>query len=317
MKTSDTPRSGKLGHRVAYRSRFGQCERRHVRPRSNPTAAQLRANATLGDVSELCNELSDEQVARWSAAAKTVQSKPRNGQSGPLTWQMLFIQLNRNQRLLGLPLLFDPPVRPTFSPCPVGDLHIARAHGKPILKLDVPNLPPVTSWFTPPAPTAVVGATATSSPTSARCPPRLPARVTSPNSTPPSSVPPAPAPGSLSKPSSKSMVGAASKDTIRICLVFRGLALRTDTAPLPGRSAVPPAFGLVAALTQPQPSLDAASMQPRPSIDFNQAGSTLSQSRVKPESSPSQARVKPESRCVTGASEVRSSLRHGSDFWVE
>lgn len=141
MKTSGTPKSGKLGNRVAYTSRFGQCERRHVRPRSNPTAAQLRATAAFGHISKLWNTLSDEQAERWTRAAQTVHSKPRAGKSGPLTGQMFFNRLNRNQALLGLPLLLTPPAPPTFSTHTVGALHITRAHGKPVLKLEVPKLP--------------------------------------------------------------------------------------------------------------------------------------------------------------------------------
>ena len=44
MKTFDIPKSGKRGSVVAFKSRFGQCEREHTPSRKPRTAAQQRSH---------------------------------------------------------------------------------------------------------------------------------------------------------------------------------------------------------------------------------------------------------------------------------
>ena len=54
-------------------------------------------------------QLTVEVRAAWSAAAKEVQSRPRLGQSGPLTSQLLFVGLNCSKEQTGREMLWKPP----------------------------------------------------------------------------------------------------------------------------------------------------------------------------------------------------------------
>ena len=51
MKVIDTPRTGKIGNRVAYVSPFGQCFRALVPVKNPRTAAQIRARVAFGSSS--------------------------------------------------------------------------------------------------------------------------------------------------------------------------------------------------------------------------------------------------------------------------
>lgn len=141
MKVFDIPKSGKRGRIVAFKNRFGQCERAHTPPTKRRTAAQRRAQSAFGRASVGWNVLTEEQRDAWCVFAKTVRSHPRGGQSGPLTGQMLFIAINRNQAVLGLPPFVYPPERPTFGPNPVGALSITQGQDGVALKLSVAKVP--------------------------------------------------------------------------------------------------------------------------------------------------------------------------------
>ena len=141
MKVFDIPKSGKRGKTVAFKSRFGQCERTHVPPTKRPTAAQRRSQSAFGGASLGWNDLTDQQRDAWCELAKTVRSHPRGGQSGPLAGQNLFTAINRNQALLGLPPFVSPPQRPVFSPNPVKALTITQGGGGVALKLSVTAAP--------------------------------------------------------------------------------------------------------------------------------------------------------------------------------
>jgi hypothetical protein len=141
MKVHESPRSGKRGNVVAFRSRFGQCERAHNPLTKRPTAAQRRAQSDFADASLGWNTLTDEQREAWHAYGRKVRSHPRGGQSGPLTGQNLYILINRNQKLLGLPPLVYPPERPAFGPNPVSGLTITGSNGGVALTLSVANAP--------------------------------------------------------------------------------------------------------------------------------------------------------------------------------
>jgi hypothetical protein len=141
MKAHDIPKSGKRGRIVAFKSRFGQCEREHTRSTRPRTAAQRHAQSAFGGASLGWNDLTDEQRDAWRAAGKKVRSHPRGAQSGPLTGQNLFTAINRNQALLGLPPLVHPPERPVFGPNPVAALSIIQDRGEVALRLSVTAAP--------------------------------------------------------------------------------------------------------------------------------------------------------------------------------
>ena len=119
MKAYDIPKSGKRGSVVAFKSRFGQCEREHTPSRKPRTAAQRRSQSDFGAASARWNYLTEDQRKAWRAYGRKVRSHPQGGQSGFLTGQMLYTAINRNQAALGLPPLDYPPERPEFGPNPV------------------------------------------------------------------------------------------------------------------------------------------------------------------------------------------------------
>ena len=94
MKILDSPKSGRWGDSVFYMRGNKQCRRRYVVPRDPRTAGQLRARAAFGAASKTWShsqELTEEQREAWRTEAAKVQSRPRLGQSGPLTGQQHFV----------------------------------------------------------------------------------------------------------------------------------------------------------------------------------------------------------------------------------
>ena len=141
MKAFDIPKSGKRGSVVAFKSRFGQCERKHTSSQTPRTAAQELSQSDFGAASAGWNYLTEEQRQAWRAYGRTVRSHPQGGQSGPLTGQMLYTAINRNQAAFGLPPLDYPPERPDFGPNPVVGFRIIVRRGRLALKLIVPKAP--------------------------------------------------------------------------------------------------------------------------------------------------------------------------------
>jgi hypothetical protein len=141
MKVQDIPKSGKRGVIVAFKSRFGQCERAYTPARKHPTDAQLDSASAFGKASLGWNDLTDDQRDAWRVFGKTVRSHPRGGESGPLTGQNLFTSINRNQALLGLPPFLYPPDRPTFDANPVTALTITQNGDSVSLNLTLASPP--------------------------------------------------------------------------------------------------------------------------------------------------------------------------------
>ncbi len=97
QKADGSLKSGRGGGYVYYMFHGRQCWRRHVVPKDPRTPPQLRSRAVFGAASKAWSEslrLTDEVRAAWYAAAEKVQSRPRLGQSGPLTGPQLFVGLN-------------------------------------------------------------------------------------------------------------------------------------------------------------------------------------------------------------------------------
>ena len=141
MKAYDIPKSGKRGSVVAFKSRFGQVEREHTPSRKPRTAAQLRSQSDFGAASAGWNYLTADQRRAWRDYGRKVRSHPQGAQSGPLTGQMLYTAINRNQAALGLPPLDYPPERPEFGPNPVVGFRITVRRGRLVLKLTVSKAP--------------------------------------------------------------------------------------------------------------------------------------------------------------------------------
>jgi hypothetical protein len=141
MKTFDIPKSGKLHKVVAFKSRFGQCERTHTKSAKPPTKAQCDSQAVFGKASSLLATFTDEQLDAWREAGKKVRSHPRGGQSGPLTAQNFLTAINSNQALIGLEPLLYPPERPVFAANPVNGFSITLGKRGIALKLSVAKTP--------------------------------------------------------------------------------------------------------------------------------------------------------------------------------
>jgi len=141
MKTLKTPQSGKLGTTVSFKNRYGQVERTHVIPVNRSTASQQRARSDFGRFSAHWRKLAEAQRQAWIRAGRQLPSRPRLGQSGPLTGCAYFIKVNGNLASIGLPMVVTPPERPTFSRNPVGALDITNIAGEVALKLSVAGTP--------------------------------------------------------------------------------------------------------------------------------------------------------------------------------
>jgi hypothetical protein len=86
--------------------------RRYVVPKDPHTLAQRRSRAAFGTASKAWSEnntLTQEQRDAWYAAAAKIKSRPRLGQSGPLTAQQHIVGSNSLKERWGLQLLLEPP----------------------------------------------------------------------------------------------------------------------------------------------------------------------------------------------------------------
>ena len=71
-----------------------QCRRRYVLPKDPKSPAQLRSRAAFGGASHYWShtlDFSEQERDAWEAAANQRQSRPRLGQSGPLTGQQHYV----------------------------------------------------------------------------------------------------------------------------------------------------------------------------------------------------------------------------------
>ena len=141
MKILDIPQSGKWGNSVSVRTRYGQSRRPLVIPKDPKTPAQLRSRATLGHVAPRWRGLTDEQRSAWTGGGRKVRSRPRLGQSGPLTGCQFYTMLNCNLASIGLQQVVLPTERPHFGANPVGQLVVTNAGGDIDLRLPVRGIP--------------------------------------------------------------------------------------------------------------------------------------------------------------------------------
>ena len=108
MNTSSVQLSGRDREWVYYMRGRKQCRRRYVVPRDPRSPAQMRARAALAAASRFwshCQDITDQERDAWEAVANRVQSRPRLGQSGPLTGQQYYVacQCAKNRRRRPIP----------------------------------------------------------------------------------------------------------------------------------------------------------------------------------------------------------------------
>ena len=141
MKILDIPQSGKRGLTVSQGGRNGQISRSLVIPANPQTDAQMRVRNFLGNVAAKWSTLTQAQRNAWTAEAKQHQSRPRLGQSGPLTGLQLYAKINCNLLIIGGAEVDTPPQAPQFGVLPVSGLAITNTGGVVTLKLTTTDSP--------------------------------------------------------------------------------------------------------------------------------------------------------------------------------
>jgi hypothetical protein len=143
MVIRDIPKSARRGDYVFYMRRNKLCRRRYVIPRDVRTPARRRARGSFGAFAKAWSgRLTEEQRRAWMASAAKTKSRPRLGQSGPLTGEMHFEGINSARARIGREMLLWPPERVVFGPSPVQGLTLRSVNGRIRLRLRVSG--PVT-----------------------------------------------------------------------------------------------------------------------------------------------------------------------------
>jgi len=118
MKARTVLLSGRDGDWVYYVVNGKQFRRRYVRPHDPRTPAQLRVRKNFGTSSHRWSQnghLTEQQRDACHAAAAKVKSRPRLGQSGPLTGQQYFVGRACAKAPLAPELPAPPPSRPSLA----------------------------------------------------------------------------------------------------------------------------------------------------------------------------------------------------------
>ena len=141
MKEHDIPRSGKRGDRVWQRGRHGQYSYPLTIPANPRTPAQRTVRGVFGEVSARWRKLTEAQRQLWCVAARTVKSKPRLQQGGPLFGCQLFVKINAALAYYGRPQVDEPPPRPRFPQLAVSGVVITGQAGVIRIRLVCPGDP--------------------------------------------------------------------------------------------------------------------------------------------------------------------------------
>jgi hypothetical protein len=140
-KIISEPRSGKIGNIVYVPSKYGQVARGLTVGRNPRTLEQQFVRGNFALVTALWSRLTPEQRLAWRFSSADSYTISRLGRQVPLNPYNYFCRINFCRSDLGLSLFELPPVVPTFSPNPVGELAITNEGGVITLKLRVPSLP--------------------------------------------------------------------------------------------------------------------------------------------------------------------------------
>jgi hypothetical protein len=139
LKMDGKPKSGRCGEYVYYLRKGRQCWRRYVVPKDPRTPPQQRSRAAFGAASKTWSQskrLTEKQRDAWYADGAKKQSRPRLGQSGPLTGQQNYIGRNCTRKQRDYEMLSHPPQR---------EQEKAKKKGlRPELTAQVSQLQPVT-----------------------------------------------------------------------------------------------------------------------------------------------------------------------------
>jgi hypothetical protein len=141
MKMLDTSPTGKIGSTVVFTGRYGTVCRSVVIPRNPQTKRQMQVRGHLAEQTRRFRELTEEQRRAWNTAAAAYHSKPKRGQSGPLTGLHLFVRVNCKLAFFGLEPLDSPPPPPMFPELTPQRLVITNTAGVIAMKLLCPADP--------------------------------------------------------------------------------------------------------------------------------------------------------------------------------
>ena len=136
-------KSGKCGHFVTQRARYGMICYPAFIPSNPRSTGQCFVRGNFGSVSKRWRTIAQAHRNIWDAIARTILSRPRLGQCGPLAGFHLFVKINVALANRGLPQVDLPPpaiglpqpaVSSPFDPSqsalpPVGPMTFLRAHG--------------------------------------------------------------------------------------------------------------------------------------------------------------------------------------------
>jgi hypothetical protein len=141
MKIQDIKQSGTCGNTVTANTRYGLVRRRRPVRSKRSTEAQVRPRLVFSRVSARWRTLADDLRQAWNAAGPKATSRPRGGQSGPLSGFALYMKINCALAASGVGPLTLPPKPAKARPNPVGRLTITNRGGEIILQLSVPKPP--------------------------------------------------------------------------------------------------------------------------------------------------------------------------------
>jgi len=141
MKIFDIPQSGKRGINVSQNGRYGQISRALVIPANPQTQAQQNIRSKFAAAATGWDNLTEAQRTAWVNAAAQRQTKPRCGQSGPMTGLQFYVEINATLAIYGLPTVDTPPATPQFPQLAPQNLVISNVGNVVTLKLTCPADP--------------------------------------------------------------------------------------------------------------------------------------------------------------------------------
>jgi hypothetical protein len=127
-------KSGKCGHTVWQRARYGQISYAAFYPTNPRTPSQVNGRDIFRAVNARWATLTEAQRLAWIAVAETRRSK-RRLTDGKLTGKILFVKINYPLAYLGRPQFDLPPCYPRFPKLAVSSLSVTNIAG--ILKISL------------------------------------------------------------------------------------------------------------------------------------------------------------------------------------
>jgi hypothetical protein len=133
-------KSGKCGHTVWQRARYGQISYAAFYPTNPRTPSQVNGRDIFRAVNARWATLTEAQRLAWIAVAETRRSK-RRLTDGKLTGKILFVKINYPLAYLGRPQFDLPPCYPRFPKLAVSSLSVTNVAGVLKISLACPSGP--------------------------------------------------------------------------------------------------------------------------------------------------------------------------------